>query len=260
MASVALKGSNLQTVTDSTGRFQLIIPNNRGILVFSFFGYLSQEVVITGKSNYKITLEPDLTEEDEEVVYEKPSDFVRVGLTSGINYTHFGLQADFQLRRFSPKQPFFVSYRKQFHDANSLTYYSIGRANMFPFMVLPITTVMAYSRRNINLGEELEWIEASAKTHSVDTQLGQIGVCIGLQNEQIEGQKRISFSFVAQWQKTFFEFLTTSIQVKKWQEATQVVYEVDYYWAKPKLSLIMNGIHHNGYQELTLGLAYNFKL
>jgi TonB-linked SusC/RagA family outer membrane protein len=46
--SVKLKGSTIATTTDDSGRFSLNIPDNTGTIVFSFVGFKTQEVPVSG--------------------------------------------------------------------------------------------------------------------------------------------------------------------------------------------------------------------
>src|SRR5690606_7843357 len=66
--SILAKGTTIGTVTDMEGRFNLTLPDNVNILVFSFIGYLSQEVPIDGRSTVDITMEPDIQSLSEVVV------------------------------------------------------------------------------------------------------------------------------------------------------------------------------------------------
>ena len=58
-ASVILKGTNMGTVTDSNGNFQLKVPSNNGSIVISFVGYKTEELVLNKlkSSNGEITTE-----------------------------------------------------------------------------------------------------------------------------------------------------------------------------------------------------------
>ena len=44
--SIVLKGAQKGTTTDGEGRYKLDVPNAAAILVFSFVGYLAQEVTV----------------------------------------------------------------------------------------------------------------------------------------------------------------------------------------------------------------------
>lgn len=57
-ASVQLKGSTVGTATDAAGKFTISAPTN-GTLIFSFIGYTSQEVAISGRQVIDIALSPD---------------------------------------------------------------------------------------------------------------------------------------------------------------------------------------------------------
>lgn len=65
--SVALKGGTVGTVTDIDGKFQLNVPE-RGTLVVSYIGYVTQEIELTSMSEYKIVLQENLTALEEVVV------------------------------------------------------------------------------------------------------------------------------------------------------------------------------------------------
>ncbi len=58
-ASVVLKGTNMGTITDSNGNFQLKVPSNDGSVSISFVGYKTEELVINKlkSSNGEITIE-----------------------------------------------------------------------------------------------------------------------------------------------------------------------------------------------------------
>ena len=65
--SVKVKGSTLGTQTDATGNFSLTVPDN-AILVFSYVGYLSQEVSVSGRTSISISLVASTQKMDEVVV------------------------------------------------------------------------------------------------------------------------------------------------------------------------------------------------
>jgi TonB-linked SusC/RagA family outer membrane protein len=65
--SIVIKGTNQGTVTDIDGKFEL--SADRGAtLVFTFVGFLNQEVTVTDNSNLKIYLESDIIKLSEVVV------------------------------------------------------------------------------------------------------------------------------------------------------------------------------------------------
>ncbi|MFD1144452.1 SusC/RagA family TonB-linked outer membrane protein [Larkinella insperata] len=54
--SVALKGTTRGTTTDATGAYTVAIPNEGGTLVFSFIGYVTQEVPVGSQSTINVVL------------------------------------------------------------------------------------------------------------------------------------------------------------------------------------------------------------
>ncbi len=65
--NVLVKGTSTGTVTDADGNYSLNAPSD-GVLVFSFVGYLTQEVPIANQSNISITMNPDVQQLAEVVV------------------------------------------------------------------------------------------------------------------------------------------------------------------------------------------------
>ena len=57
--SVVVKGTTQGTTTDGTGSFRISVPSANSVLVFSFVGYGSKEVVVGKQTNLTITLTPD---------------------------------------------------------------------------------------------------------------------------------------------------------------------------------------------------------
>ena len=67
-ATVLVKGTNRGTNTDTDGRYQLAVPDGPATLVFSFVGYLSQEVAIGSGTTINVKLAPDTKSLNEVVV------------------------------------------------------------------------------------------------------------------------------------------------------------------------------------------------
>lgn len=59
--NVLLKGTQAGTITDAEGNFSLEIPDQQtnAILVFSFVGYTTQEVIVGGQRELKVSLQPE---------------------------------------------------------------------------------------------------------------------------------------------------------------------------------------------------------
>jgi TonB-linked SusC/RagA family outer membrane protein len=66
--SVVLKGSGQGTITDSEGRFALEVTDNQVKLIFSFVGYLPQEIALDNRTSLNVTLKVDEKALEEVVV------------------------------------------------------------------------------------------------------------------------------------------------------------------------------------------------
>ena len=67
--SIQQKGTDNGTITDADGRFSLTIRTNAdAVLVFSYIGYVSQEIVVGNQQVLNVTLSEDTEQVDEVVV------------------------------------------------------------------------------------------------------------------------------------------------------------------------------------------------
>ncbi|WP_146896035.1 SusC/RagA family TonB-linked outer membrane protein [Adhaeribacter aerolatus] len=66
--TVVLKGTSIGASTDVSGNYSLEVPDNGGVLVFSYIGYATKEVVIGNATNLNVTLATDAKSLDEVVV------------------------------------------------------------------------------------------------------------------------------------------------------------------------------------------------
>ncbi|MBO0939797.1 TonB-dependent receptor [Fibrella sp. HMF5335] len=66
--NVLVKGTGIGTTTDANGKFKLNVPDTRNVLVFSYIGYLTQEVTITGNNTVTVNLLVDNKSLEEVVV------------------------------------------------------------------------------------------------------------------------------------------------------------------------------------------------
>ncbi len=66
--TVVVKGTTTGTLTGIDGDYSISVPNERSILVFSFIGYISQEVTAGSQREINITLETDVLRLEEVVV------------------------------------------------------------------------------------------------------------------------------------------------------------------------------------------------
>jgi TonB-linked SusC/RagA family outer membrane protein len=66
--NVLIKGSTMGTISGSNGDFSITVPGRDAILIFSFIGYKSLEVPLSGRSIVNVVLEPDVTSLEEIIV------------------------------------------------------------------------------------------------------------------------------------------------------------------------------------------------
>lgn len=66
--TVLVKGTNRGTSTNIDGEYSLQVPSGNNILVFSFVGYLTQEVEIDGRSTIDVMLQTDIQQLSDVVV------------------------------------------------------------------------------------------------------------------------------------------------------------------------------------------------
>ncbi|NBB21877.1 SusC/RagA family TonB-linked outer membrane protein [Runella sp. CRIBMP] len=66
--SILVKGTQRGTTTDAGGKYKIDVPDGSAVLVFSFVGYLSQEVAVGNQSQLNLSLKVDTKTLDEVVV------------------------------------------------------------------------------------------------------------------------------------------------------------------------------------------------
>jgi len=86
-ASILVKGTSTGTVTDIDGEYQINVPDQDAVLVFSFLGYITREESLNNRQVIDVTLEPDMSELGEVVVVgygtQKKSDLTGAVATIG---------------------------------------------------------------------------------------------------------------------------------------------------------------------------------
>lgn len=85
--SVILKGTQRGTTTDIDGKYSVNVPDNQGTLVFSFVGYISQEIAIGSQTNIVVKLASESKALDEIIVvgYGVQEKKTLTGAVSAIN-------------------------------------------------------------------------------------------------------------------------------------------------------------------------------
>jgi TonB-linked SusC/RagA family outer membrane protein len=81
--NVIVKGTSVGTTTDAQGAFAVNVPNQDAVLVFSFIGYMSQEVPVGSQTTFEIKLVSDI-ETLSEVVVVGYGETKKESLTSAI--------------------------------------------------------------------------------------------------------------------------------------------------------------------------------
>lgn len=66
--NVSLKGTDKGTITDLDGKFNLSVPNEDAVLIFSYLGYITQEITVGANTTIDVKLEVSADELDEVVV------------------------------------------------------------------------------------------------------------------------------------------------------------------------------------------------
>lgn len=66
--SILVKGTTSGTVTDVDGKFKISVSSDQSVLVFSFIGFQTQEVVVGAQSELSITLGADMKSLEEVIV------------------------------------------------------------------------------------------------------------------------------------------------------------------------------------------------
>lgn len=87
-AAIGVKGSSRGTSSNQNGKFIINIRKEDEVLIVSFLGYESKEVVLNGRTSLTIELEPYSVELDEIVITPKdPTEYIRVAVRKfGVNY------------------------------------------------------------------------------------------------------------------------------------------------------------------------------
>jgi TonB-linked SusC/RagA family outer membrane protein len=66
--NVQLKGTTIGAITDTQGRYSITVTDRNATLIFSFIGYVTQEIPMQGRSNVNISMESEVTGLEEVVV------------------------------------------------------------------------------------------------------------------------------------------------------------------------------------------------
>ncbi len=84
--NVQIKGTTIGVTTDSNGKFLINVSDRTGILIFSFIGYMKQEVPLNGRTRVNVSMSPELVNLDEVVVVGYGTQ-KKVNLTGAVGIT-----------------------------------------------------------------------------------------------------------------------------------------------------------------------------
>lgn len=66
--NILVKGTTTGSITDSDGRYSITVPSENSVLVFSFVGYLREEIPVNGQTELNITMVEDIQALEQVVV------------------------------------------------------------------------------------------------------------------------------------------------------------------------------------------------
>ena len=67
-ANIVVKGTSIGVMSDINGAYSLVVPNDNAVLVFSYMGYVSKEIVVGSQTAISVTLNENVTLIDEVVI------------------------------------------------------------------------------------------------------------------------------------------------------------------------------------------------
>ena len=94
-ATISLKETSISTTTDYNGRFQLTINDTSKVLVVSYVGYVTREVILNGQTDFKISISIKPY-----VIYEAWDQKVRLNVNCGILNNPYGVGLGFSVPLF----------------------------------------------------------------------------------------------------------------------------------------------------------------
>jgi TonB-linked SusC/RagA family outer membrane protein len=66
--NIQIEGTIIGAISDAGGKYSIVIPNDNAVLIFSFIGYNTQKISVSGKTTINITLVPSVAGLEEVVV------------------------------------------------------------------------------------------------------------------------------------------------------------------------------------------------
>src|SRR5690554_1000828 len=66
--TILIEGTSQGTITDIDGQYSIMVPGDDAVLVFSFMGYVAQEITVGNRRAIDVVLQEAITELEEMVV------------------------------------------------------------------------------------------------------------------------------------------------------------------------------------------------
>ncbi|OUS13048.1 hypothetical protein A9Q93_09565 [Nonlabens dokdonensis] len=248
-ASVSVKGTSVNTVTDFDGNYS-IIANEEDILIFSYTGYESQEILVGDQSVIDVKLITDL------IIcffpYYYPNYIHKI---YGFNYQTFGIQ--FQnnydlipwdisptisyLTNFNKNSSFAVSLERRFDLSDEFHFTARLTAETSDFNDNQYHSYKMELQKSVNGFWESDFMDIQLITGYIDydgsTSSDNLGYGLGFEKSVIYNLK-IGTNFI------------------HWQEFNEFNANASYTWRRWSIS--GNYKHLADYEEFQIGLGYNF--
>jgi len=58
--NVLVEGTTIGVISDAEGKFSIQVPNENSVLIFSFVGYVTEQIPTAGQTNMNVKLSPDI--------------------------------------------------------------------------------------------------------------------------------------------------------------------------------------------------------
>ncbi|QEH43442.1 TonB-dependent receptor [Chitinophaga sp. XS-30] len=197
--TVKLKGTNVGTATDEDGRYALTLPDEGGILEFSFIGFTTQEAAVEGRRVINITMSESNDSLDEVVVvaYGTQKKATMTGAVSAINAKELKTSTQSNLTNMlAGKLPGLRVVQRTSEPGNYESYFDI-RGMGSPLIVVDGVVRTDFNKIDPNEIESISVLkDASAAIYGVKSANGVILVTT---KKGLAGKTEISYSGVYGW-------------------------------------------------------------
>ena len=152
-------------------------------------------------------------------------------------------------------------FQHQWFKENRLVSLRVNRFDNYFIGRTSFNTALEYVSREVLLGQSIQSLQETALVNTAKTKWGNFGLGSSIQTEELEGSIRKSVALVIEYYDSFLRgHFIPRVQLKKWHKATQLRWELEGLVPGTGLRLSINGTHYAGFDELSAGLAYRFRL